>query len=62
MILKLKNISVTNTKAFIWLATCKYFNGYKDDRKGKPLCITFPKINTYKGDFDETKSVFFDKR
>ena len=39
----------------------KYFIGYKDYRKVKPLCIILPKMSAYKRDFDKTKYVFFDK-
>ena len=33
----------------------KYFIGYKDDRKVRPLCIILPKMFAYRNDFDETK-------
>ena len=34
--------------------TCfKYFIGYKDHKKVKPLCIMFLKINVYKNSLDE---------
>ena len=41
----------------------KYFNGYKDAKKVRPLCICLPKKTAYRKDFDETKFMsFFDKK
>ena len=37
----------------------KYFIGYKDDKKVKPLCIMFPKISGYAEGSDETKYMSF---
>ena len=34
----------------------------QDAKKIRPLCIFLPKMAAYIKDFDETKSVFFDKR
>ena len=33
----------------------KYFIGYKDDRRARPLCITLSKMSAYRGDFEGTK-------
>ena len=33
----------------------KYFIGYNDGKKVRPLCVIFPKISAYKRDFDATK-------
>ena len=33
----------------------KYFIGYKDDEKVKPLCIMLPKMSGYTKSFNETK-------
>ena len=37
----------------------KYFIGYKDDDKIKPLCIMLPKFSGYVKCFDETKYMSF---
>ena len=37
----------------------KYFIGYKDARKIKPLCIFLLKMSAYRKDFNETKSLPF---
>ena len=41
----------------------KYFIGYKNANKFKPLCIFLPKMSAFRKDFDETKYMsFFGKR
>ena len=37
----------------------KYFIGYKDDNKIRPLCIYLPKMSAYRKNFDETKYMSF---
>ena len=37
----------------------KYFIGYKDGNKIKPLCIFLPKMSAYRKDSDETKYMSF---
>ena len=37
----------------------KYFIGYKDAKKNKPLCVFLPKMTAYRKDFDETNYVSF---
>ena len=37
----------------------KYFIGYKDAKKIRPLCIFLPNISAYRKDFDETKYISF---
>ena len=37
----------------------KYFIGYKDVKRNRPLCIFLPKISAYRRDFDETKYICF---
>ena len=37
----------------------KYFIGYKDAKKIRPLSIFFPKISAYRRDFDETECMSF---
>ena len=36
----------------------KYFIGYKDAKKIKPLCVLLPKMTAYRKDFDETKYIY----
>ena len=54
----IKKIVVSN-KAFFGKKCFKYFIGYKDVKKIKPLCIFLPKMSTHRKDFDETKYIFF---
>ena len=35
----------------------KYFIGYKDARKIRPLCIFLPKMSAYRRNFDKTKCI-----
>ena len=37
----------------------KYFIGYKDSEKIKPLCIFHPQMITYKRNFDENRQIYF---
>ena len=37
----------------------KYFNGYKNAKKNRPLYIFFPKMSAYRRDFDETNYISF---
>ena len=37
----------------------KYFIGYKDDNKIRPLCIYLPKMSAYRKNFNETKYMSF---
>ena len=37
----------------------KYFIGYKDAKKIRPLCVFLLKMSTYRKDFDETKYMSF---
>ena len=37
----------------------KYFIGYKDDKKIRPLCIFLPKMSVYGKDLDGTKHMSF---
>ena len=37
----------------------KYFIGYKDAKKIKPLCIFLPKMSAYRKDFNETEYISF---
>ena len=37
----------------------KFFIGYKNAKKIRPLCILLPKMSAYRKDFDETKSMSF---
>ena len=37
----------------------KYFIGYKDGKKVRPLCVTLPKMSAYRRDFNGTKYMSF---
>ena len=37
----------------------KYFMGYKDAKKIRPVCTLPPKMTAYRKDFDETKFMSF---
>ena len=37
----------------------KYFIGYRDTKKTRPLCTFLPKMNAHRKDFDETKYISF---
>ena len=37
----------------------KYYFGYKDAKKVRPLCVMLPKMSAYSRDFDEIKYMFF---
>ena len=37
----------------------KYFIGYKDAKKIRPLCIFLPKKSVYRRDIDKTKCMSF---
>ena len=37
----------------------KYFIGYKDAKKIRPLCIFLPKMSAYRRDFNKTKCMPF---
>ena len=37
----------------------KYFIGYKDAKKIRPLCVFLLKMSAYRKDFDETKYMYF---
>ena len=40
----------------------KFFIGYKDAKKTRPLCRFLPKMSAYREDLEKPKYVFFDKR
>ena len=64
--ISMKNIDinkiVVSEKVFFGKKSFKYFTGYKDARKIRPICIFLPKISVYRRDSDGTKYMFFDKR
>ena len=37
----------------------KYFAGYKDGKKVRPLCVMLPKMSAYRRNFDEIKYMSF---
>ena len=50
---------VVSNKGFFGKKGFKYFIGYRDTKKIRPLCIFLPKINTFRRDFDKTKVSLF---
>ena len=61
--ISMKNIDinkiVVSEKTFFGKKSSKYFTGYKDARKTRPLCIFLPKISVYRRDFYGTKYMSF---
>ena len=55
---KLKKVVVSNKVSFVKIGL-KYFIGYKNDKKIRPLCIFLPKMSACRTDFDETKYISF---
>ena len=53
------NKTVVSNKFSFGKNVFKYFIGYKDVKKVRPLCILLPKISQYRRDFDETKYMPF---
>ena len=51
------NKIVVSTKVSFGKKGFKYFIGYKNAKKIKPLCIFLPKMTAYRKDFDETKYI-----
>ena len=46
---------LVSNKVYLGKNGLKYFIGYKDGIKFKPLCVMLPKMSTYRRDFDVTK-------
>ena len=61
--ISIKNIDinkiVVSNKVSFGKKGFKYFIGYKDAKKIRPLCIFLPKMSIYKKDFDQNKYVSF---
>ena len=61
--ISIKNIDINKTvvssKVTIRKKGFKYFIGYKDSKKIRPLCIFLLKKSAYRKDFDETKYISF---
>ena len=55
------NKIVVSSKFSLGKKGFKYFIGYEDIKKVRPLCIMLLKMTTYRRDFDETKYTFFNK-
>ena len=53
------NKILTSNKVFFSKTGFKYFIGYKYGKKIRPLCVIFPKMSSYRRDFDEIKYVLF---
>ena len=63
--IKIRNINntVASNKPSLGKKDFKYFIGYKDAKKFRPLCIFLPRISAYRKAFDETEyKYFFNKR
>ena len=62
-VISIKNIGinklVVSNKVPFGKKGFKYFIGYKDAKKIRPLCIFLPKMSSYRKDFDETKYMSF---
>ena len=52
------NEIVVSNKPLFGKQEFKYFTGYKDDKKIRPLLIFFPKISTYRS-FDKNNCMYF---
>ena len=63
--ISIKNVDINKIVLFNKVSLVKknlpYFIGYKDAKKNRPLCISVPKMSTYRKDFDESKHICFDK-
>ena len=53
------NKSVVSNKVSCGKKRFKYFIGYKDAKKNRPLCIFPPKMSACRRDVDETKYISF---
>ena len=53
------NKIVVSNKIFFGKKDFKYFIGYKDAKKVRPLSIFLPKLSTYRRDFDKIKCMSF---
>ena len=53
------NKIVVSNKVSFGKKEFKYFIGYKDAKRIRPLCIFFPKMIVYRRDFDKTECVSF---
>ena len=61
--ISIKNIDinkiVVSNKVSLGKKGFKYFIGYKDAKKIRPLCIFLLKMSAYRKHFDETKYISF---
>ena len=53
------NKIVAYSKAPFGKPDVKYFIGYKDARKIRPLCVFLPKISAYRRNFNKTKCMSY---
>ena len=53
------NKRFVSDKVSFWKKGFKYFIGYKDSKKIRPLCIFVLKISAYRKDFDDTRYISF---
>ena len=49
------NKAVVSINVSLGKKSFKYFIGYKDGKKVRPLCIILPKMSKRRREFDETK-------
>ena len=56
------NKIVVSNKVSFGKKDLKYFIGYKNAKRNKPLCISLEKMSAYRRDFYETKLYFFYKK
>ena len=61
--ISIKNIDINKTvvsnKVSFDKKKFRYFIGYKNAKKIKPLCIFLPKMNAFRKDFNEAKYMSF---
>ena len=60
--ISIKNIDinklVVSNKVSLIKKGFKYFIGYKNAKKNKPLCVFLPEMSVYRRSFDKTKYMF----
>ena len=56
------NKTIISNKVLCCKRFFKYFIGYKDNEKVKPLCIVLPKLIGYRKNFSKTKYMSFLKK
>ena len=54
----INKIGISNKASFVKKGF-KYFVGYKDAKKNRPLCVFLPKMPAYRKGFDENKCMSY---